>query len=128
MNWKIAVDTFLEPYHSRSCRPRDTVGPIFFPNLCVVDGFGRTFGRSFRAGASSRCTRGRRRGALGSGDALGDRHLLFPNIAVVVQIDHYEIWRIYPVEGKPDECKVYLRFYIPSRRPPTAPRSTGSGT
>jgi len=40
-------------------------------------------------------------------------YVLFPNIVVVIQIDHYEIWRIYPVDGRVDESMVYLEFYIP---------------
>ena len=111
MNWKIAIDTFLEPYHFPILH-KETVGPIFFPNLCVVDGFGQNLREIFP-----------RRGIVEMHDqAEADWDLvkhsaivyqLFPNTVVVVKIDHLEIWQIYPVEGKTDECKVYLEFYIP---------------
>ena len=39
MNWKIAVDTFLEPYHFSTLH-KTTVAPILMSNLCLVDGFG----------------------------------------------------------------------------------------
>ncbi len=39
LNWKIVIDTFLEPYHFGVLHA-DTVGPIFFPNLCLFEGFG----------------------------------------------------------------------------------------
>ena len=111
MNWKIAVDTFLEPYHFPALH-KDTVGPIFFPNICAVDAFGDNIREVLP-----------RRGIV----EMNDRHetewdlvrhsaiiyVLFPNIVAIAQIDHFEIWRIYPVAGRVDECMVYLEFYIP---------------
>lgn len=38
-NWKMPIDTFLEPYHFAPLH-RDTVAPIFFANLCLFDAFG----------------------------------------------------------------------------------------
>jgi phenylpropionate dioxygenase-like ring-hydroxylating dioxygenase large terminal subunit len=111
MNWKIAIDTFLEPYHFPILH-KNTVGPIFFPNLCVVDGFGQNLREIFpRRGIVEMHDQAETEWDLVKHSAVV--YQLFPNIVVVVQIDHYEIWRIYPVEGKPDECKVYLEFYIP---------------
>jgi nitrite reductase/ring-hydroxylating ferredoxin subunit len=111
MNWKIAIDTFLEPYHFPILH-RNTVGPVFFPNLCVVDGFGQNLREVLpRRGIIEMHEQDEADWDLVKHSAIV--YQLFPNIVVVVQIDHHEIWRIYPVEGKPDECKVYLEFYIP---------------
>ncbi len=121
MNWKIAVDTFLEPYHFPVLH-KDTVGPIFFPNLCVVDGFGSNIREVLpRRGIVAMRDQDEADWDLVTNSAI--IYLLFPNIVVVVQIDHYEIWRIYPVAGRPDECTVYLEFYIPE--PATTDKARG---
>ena len=111
MNWKIAVDTFLEPYHFPALH-KHTVGPIFFPNLCVVDGFGD----HIREVLPRRGIVGLRAQPETAWDLIAHTaiiYLLFPNTIVVVQIDHHEIWRVYPVAGSADDCTVYLEFYIP---------------
>ncbi|MDA1308437.1 MAG: Rieske 2Fe-2S domain-containing protein [Proteobacteria bacterium] len=111
MNWKIAIDTFLEPYHFPVLH-KNTVGPVFFPNLCVVDGFGQNLREVLpRRGIVEMRQQAEADWNLVEHSAIV--YVLFPNIVVVVQIDHHEIWRIYPVEGKADECMVYLEFYIP---------------
>ena len=111
MNWKIAIDTFLEPYHFAVLH-KTTVGPLLFPNLCVVDTFGQNLREVFpRRGIVEMAEKPEAEWDLVEQSAIV--YILFPNIAVVAQIDHYEIWRIYPVEGKVDEVKVYLEFYIP---------------
>jgi len=111
MNWKIGIDTFLEPYHFAVLH-KATVGPIFVPNLCLFEGFG----------LNGRETLPRR-----SIEALRDQppenwdlipytaivYQLFPNTAFVMQADHVETWRMYPVDGRTDECIMDLDFYTP---------------
>ena len=46
MNWKLVIDTFLEPYHFATLH-RTTVGPIFLPNMCLFDAFGRNLRETF---------------------------------------------------------------------------------
>jgi nitrite reductase/ring-hydroxylating ferredoxin subunit len=121
MNWKIAIDTFLESYHFPVLH-KETVAPLLFPNLCVVD----TFGQNLREVFPRRAIVDFREQPQSDWDLIEQSaivYILFPNIAVVVQIDHYEIWRIYPVEGKVDEVKVYLDFYIPE--PATTDKAIG---
>ena len=119
MNWKITIDTFLEPYHFAVLH-KTTVGPLLFPNLCVVDTFGRNLREVFpRRGIVEMRERPEQDWDLVEQSAIV--YILFPNVAVVAQIDHYEIWRIYPVEGKVDEVKVYLEFYIPE--PPASDKA-----
>ena len=119
MNWKIAIDTFLEPYHFAVLH-KTSVGPLLFPNLCVVDTFGQNLREVFpRRGIVEMADRPEKEWDLVEQSAIV--YILFPNIAVVAQIDHYEIWRIYPVEGKVDEVKVYLEFYIPE--PPSSDKA-----
>lgn len=111
MNWKIAIDTFLEPYHFPVLH-KTTVGPLLFPNLCIVDTFGKNLREIFpRRGIVEMREEPESDWDLVEQSAIV--YILFPNIAVVVQIDHYEIWRIYPAPDKVDETVVYLEFYIP---------------
>ena len=40
-------------------------------------------------------------------------YILFPNSVIVMQSDHAEVWRVFPVDRKVDECVALLDFYIP---------------
>ena len=40
INWKLAVDTFLESYHISPLH-YDTIGPLYYSNRSTFDGFGR---------------------------------------------------------------------------------------
>ena len=111
MNWKIALDTFLEPYHFPALH-RETVAPIFLPNLCLVD----TFGCNLREVLARRSIQAMREEPECDWNLVRESALVYvlvPNVVVIVQIDHLEIFRIYPVTGKVDESRVYFEFYIP---------------
>ncbi len=119
MNWKLVVDTFLEPYHFASLH-RDTVGPIFFPNLCYADRHG-PFIRHLIP----------RRTLLDLADQPPETwdivphtalvYVLFPATVFVMQIDHIELWRVWPQGDEPGRCWCDLDFYIP-----TAPKTESS--
>jgi phenylpropionate dioxygenase-like ring-hydroxylating dioxygenase large terminal subunit len=110
-NWKLVIDTFLEPYHFAVLH-RDTVGPIFIPNLCLFDGFGL----NLRETLPRRTIVELNEQPESDWDLVKHTamvYVLFPNTVVVMQADHLETWRVYPVPGKPDECVTCLDFYIP---------------
>ena len=110
-NWKIVVDTFLEPYHFAVLH-RDTVGPIFIPNLCLC----HPFGLNVRETLPRRTIVEAREMPEKDWDLVTHTalvYVLFPNAVVVMQADHLETWRVYPVKDKPDECITCLDFYIP---------------
>jgi phenylpropionate dioxygenase-like ring-hydroxylating dioxygenase large terminal subunit len=111
VNWKIAVDTFLEAYHLAALH-RASVGPIFFGNLCLSDAFG----------LNHRMVAVRRSFAeLASEDAAArdllrhtiELYTIFPNTVFIHQADHVEVWRMFPKSGRADACKVYLSLYTP---------------
>lgn len=111
MNWKVAVDTFLEPYHFGVLHT-DTVAPILFPNICHFESFGANLREVF----PRRTIVDLREQATEDWDLVTHSaivYILFPNTALVMQADHIELWRIYPANGKVDECVMYLDFYIP---------------
>ena len=111
MNWKIVIDTFLEPYHFTPLH-NDTVAPILFPGVCLFDAFGRNLRETF----PRRTIVELRDQPQSEWDLV--RHtaivyVLFPNTVVVMQGDHAEIWRVFPTDGQIDKSHVFLEFYIP---------------
>lgn len=112
MNWKLVIDTFLEPYHFASLH-RDTVGPIFIPNLCHVE----------RSGPHLREVLPRRT-LVDLADSDPERwdivphtalvYVLFPATVFVMQIDHVETWRVKAHPTDPSRSVCDLDFYIPS--------------
>ena len=111
LNWKIVIDTFLEPYHFGVLHA-NTVGPIFFPNLCLFEGFGP----HLRETLPRRTIEGLRGMPESDWDLIPHTalvYVLFPNTVLVMQMDHVEIWRVFPVADKVDECVMYLDFFVP---------------
>jgi len=111
MNWKIAIDTFLEPYHFGVLH-KHTVASVFEHNLCLVDGFGPHLREVLPRQTISEL----REQPKDQWDLLTHSavvYLLFPNTALVYQIDHVELFRIFPDGDNPDKCKVLLEFYVP---------------
>ncbi|HRH85735.1 MAG TPA: aromatic ring-hydroxylating dioxygenase subunit alpha [Rubrivivax sp.] len=112
MNWKLAIDTFLEPYHLGVLH-RDTVGPLFISNLCLFD----AFGDHLREVLPRRSMDEQRLLPETEWDFIANNtlvYVLFPNTVFVVQVDHIETWRVFPVRGKVDECVMYLDFFVPT--------------
>jgi phenylpropionate dioxygenase-like ring-hydroxylating dioxygenase large terminal subunit len=111
MNWKTIIDTFLEPYHFAALH-RTTVGPLLFGNLCLMDGFGRNLRETLP-----------RKSILELQDQPEQDwnliwhtamvYVLFPNTVFVMQRDHAEVWRCFPVDDDPAKSRVQLEFYIP---------------
>jgi len=111
MNWKLMLDTFLEPYHFAPLHPT-TVGPLMYHNLCLLD----TFGQNLREAVIRKSIQKQRDQPKDNWDIVPDSalvYLLFPNAGLVMQRDHVELWRSYPVPGKPNECMVQMDYYIP---------------
>lgn len=111
INWKMAIDTFLEPYHFAVLH-RQTVAPIFHPNLCLFD----EAGRNFREYLPRRTISDAVQRPESEWDAVWHAaivYYLFPNTIFVMQQDHAEIWRMFPKAGRVDQAEVYLDFYIP---------------
>ena len=111
MNWKLAIDTFLEPYHFGVLH-RTTVGPLIVPNVCLF----HPFGRHLRETLPRRSSEVLKTESQANWDLV--RHtaivyVLFPNTVFVMQADHVETWRVYPASERVDEAKVTLDFYIP---------------
>jgi phenylpropionate dioxygenase-like ring-hydroxylating dioxygenase large terminal subunit len=111
MNWKLVIDTFLEPYHLGVLH-RQTVGPLFIGNLCLFE----PFGLHLREVLPRRSIETQVDAPESEWDFIAHNtivYVLFPNTVFVMQVDHAETWRVFPVEGKADECVMVLDFFVP---------------
>ena len=111
INWKMAVDTFMEPYHFAVLH-KQTVAPLFFPNLCLYDDFGRSF-REYLPRRSIVEMRDRPETEWNAVWHSAIIYYLPPNAIFVMQQDHVELWRVFPRDCRVDLTEVYLDIYIP---------------
>lgn len=111
MNWKLVMDTFLEPYHFAVLH-RNTVAPIFIHNLSLFEAFGIHLREMFpRSSIISENVRpDDKQDAIRHNSII---YLLFPNTVIINQVDHLEIWRIFPQDGSPDASVMELDFLVP---------------
>lgn len=111
VNWKMGIDGFLETYHLRVLHPK-TVGPLYHTNLATADAFG----------LNHRMVAVRKTFAKVGDDAELEKdflqhtielYTLFPNTMFVYQMDHLEVWRLFPSDNDPSQCKMVLSMYTP---------------
>lgn len=111
MNWKLGIDTFLEPYHLGALH-RNTVAPLFISNLSLFEPFGRHLREVFPR-RSAETQRGLPESEW---DFITHNlmvYVLFPNTVFVVMSDHIETWRMFPIQDRTDECVMLLDFFVP---------------
>jgi phenylpropionate dioxygenase-like ring-hydroxylating dioxygenase large terminal subunit len=111
INWKLAVDTFLESYHVGVLH-HDTIGPLYYSNRSTFDGFGRNL-----RWVLPRRTIGELRTVPEAQWNLVSQsvivYLLFPNTILVVVQDHLETWHLFPAGNGTDETRMYVSLYTP---------------
>jgi nitrite reductase/ring-hydroxylating ferredoxin subunit len=111
MNWKLVIDTFLETWHVVTLH-RQTVAPIFLPNLNVFD----AFGRNGRLVIPRRSLLDLKKEPEDSWDFLKHSaivYTLFPNALLVWQGDHIETWRAFPVGEATARCITEAALFTP---------------
>ncbi len=111
LNWKFAIDTFLEGYHIQHLH-RKTIAPYFIGNCGLFDGAG-PHGRMCVPRTSIETMRN-----LPETDRNYFPHIialyqLFPNSLLIWQIDHVEIWRAFPGRDDPSRADVEMTIYKP---------------
>ena len=111
LNWKLAIDTFLESYHVPVLH-KDSVGPIFVGNLAPYDAFGR-HGRLVAVRRKLLALRERPESEWDLIPNSGLLYLLFPNSILIQQADHVELWQAWPAGDEPGRSHVTLSFLIP---------------
>jgi phenylpropionate dioxygenase-like ring-hydroxylating dioxygenase large terminal subunit len=117
INWKFAIDTFLEGYHIPHLH-RKTIAPYFVGNVGVF----KSGGLNGRLSVPKTSIESQRAVPENERDYL--RHVvsiyqLFPNALLIWQLDHIEIWRAFPDRDDPSRCEVEMTIYKPeaSTRP-----------
>jgi phenylpropionate dioxygenase-like ring-hydroxylating dioxygenase large terminal subunit len=117
MNWKIIVDTFHEGYHIGFLH-RDSLREILHGNVADFEAFGRNHRLTFPRKKLERL----KAEPQESWDAMWNTTIiysLFPNTILMLQGDHVELSRIFPVDGRVDRAVMELALYVP--RAPATP-------
>jgi phenylpropionate dioxygenase-like ring-hydroxylating dioxygenase large terminal subunit len=112
INWKFAIDTFLEGYHIPHLH-RKTIAPYFIGNCGTFDGAG-LHGRMCVARTSIEAVRGVPEGERNYRPHVISIYQLFPNTIVIWQVDHIEIWRAFPGRDDASHCDVEMTIYKPA--------------
>jgi phenylpropionate dioxygenase-like ring-hydroxylating dioxygenase large terminal subunit len=111
INWKLAVDTFLEGYHIGVLHTK-TIAQILHSNRVTFD----RFGRNLRLIIPRRSIALLRRLPEADWDLVSHSaivYLLFPNTVVIVAGDHLETWHVFPAGNGIDECAMRVTLYTP---------------
>ena len=111
INWKVAVDTFLEAYHIGVLHAQ-TLGSILYPNIFSF----RAFGRNLRLIGPRRSIDTLRDQPEAAWDLITHSVvicILFPNTVFIVQGDHVETWHMFPAGNGTDDSVMYISLYTP---------------
>ena len=111
MNWKLAVDTFLESWHVPVLHRR-TIAPVLHGGVGVFD----QFGRNLRVIFPLRSIDELRHQPESEWDLVQRAliiHVIFPNTVLVMASDHLETWRIFPAGERPGESVLQVSLYTP---------------
>ncbi len=111
MNWKLVMDTFLESYHIRVLHSA-TIDPLLHSNVGTFEAFGPN-SRGFYLRRDAEALRSLPESEWDLAGYTTGVYVLFPNTVLVVQQDHLETWRIYPVGNDPDRARMYVQLYTP---------------
>jgi phenylpropionate dioxygenase-like ring-hydroxylating dioxygenase large terminal subunit len=112
INWKFAIDTFLEGYHIPHLH-RKTIAPYFIGNCATFDEAG-LHGRMCVAKTSIDGLRGLPEAERSYRSHVVSIYQIFPNTLVIWQLDHIEIWRAFPDRDDPSRCDVEMTIYKPA--------------
>ncbi|MEC9247458.1 MAG: SRPBCC family protein [Pseudomonadota bacterium] len=110
INWKLSIDTFLESYHF-SVLHRDSIDPIFYRNQ-TFDKFGENF-RLVSPRKTITAIRDMSPDKLDILPHIVSIYVLFPNSIVIWQLDHLELWEIYPSSKSAEESLAQISFFTP---------------
>ncbi|MBM3650207.1 MAG: Rieske 2Fe-2S domain-containing protein [Alphaproteobacteria bacterium] len=111
INWKFAVDTFLEGYHIPHLH-RKTIAPYFIGNVGTFDSAG-LHGRMCVARTSIDTVRPLPEAERNYRPHVIAIYQLFPNTILIWQVDHIEVWRAFPGRNDASHCEVELAIYKP---------------
>jgi len=111
INWKLAIDTFLEAYHLTTLH-ESSIGPAISGTSAAWD----PFGRGGRLIAQRRSLAALRDRPESEWDLLAHAvvlYQLFPNTMLIHQIDHVEVVQAYPGARGTESARVVFTLYTP---------------
>ncbi|MGZ3475522.1 MAG: aromatic ring-hydroxylating oxygenase subunit alpha, partial [Polyangiales bacterium] len=94
MNWKLAIDIFLEAYHVKKVHEK-SIYPVFFDNVALFERHERHMRNTFPK-RSVRELAGRDRASWELRPHANVLYYLFPNTLVLVQPDHASVFSVFP--------------------------------
>lgn len=112
MNWKVGIDTFLESYHFAKLH-KDNIAPLIHGNLNTADLIGSTV-RMLAARRTIPELQDQTEDDWSLLPHMVGVYILFPHVVWTWQMDHIEIWHIYPSANDPvNECTMRISLYTP---------------
>ncbi len=111
MNYKLLVDTFLEGYHFGFLHA-DTLRGVLKPNIDHFEMFGPNSRTTYPRAKLDRL----REKPESEWDLMWNSTIvtqMFANTVFSPQGDHMEIYRCFPVAGRPDRSVMEMSLYIP---------------
>jgi phenylpropionate dioxygenase-like ring-hydroxylating dioxygenase large terminal subunit len=111
MNWKLVSDTFWEAYHIKVLH-KSNVAPLFVKNLALYDGFGLCH----RLVGIRNSIEKMRPLPESQWDLIPHATILmnlFPNTICVMQSDHLETYRVFPVPGSVNQSITEVSVLTP---------------
>ncbi len=111
MNWKQVSDTFWEAYHIKVLH-KSNIAPMFVKNLALYDGFGL----SHRLVGIRNSIEKLRDLPEAKWDLIPHATILmnlFPNTICVMQSDHLETYRVFPVPGSVNQSITEISVLTP---------------
>ena len=111
-NYKFIVDGFAESYHLGTLHKK-TISPYYYTNPSLSDRFGPV---ARMIGVRSSIDK---EWAKEESEQRFIRHgtvqyLIPPNIVLTHQVDHIQLWQVYPVADDPQRCRATLNLYWPT--------------
>jgi phenylpropionate dioxygenase-like ring-hydroxylating dioxygenase large terminal subunit len=110
MNWKLVMDGFLDTQHLGFLHPQ-TVGPSFYPNVHVLDSFGKNT-RLVVPRSTIKQARGKEADLKELRKHIGCNITVYPATIITIVPRHFEIWTISPHASDAAKCDVVLRFLV----------------
>ncbi len=110
LNWKLAIDTFLESYHFNVLH-HQSIHPIFHSNLGSFDAFDENL-RLFFIRRSISEMRDLPEDQWSLIRHIAGVYVLFPNTVFVWQGEHAELWHAFPMGV--DRCRLRVTMLVPN--------------
>ena len=111
LNWKLMSDTFWEAYHIKVLH-KNNIAPIFVKNLALYDGFNLCH-RLVGVRSSIEKLHGLPQAEWSLIDHATILMNFFPNTICVMQSDHLETYRVFPVAGSVNQSVAEISVLAP---------------